>query len=70
MTDHRVLAAVFAARVKLAKETKDQATANAAEEWEATQKWVKSVSTKEGSFLWFCDEFELDPAVVRREIFK
>lgn len=70
--DHEVLSAIFAARVALAKRTLEdvQATAiaEAELEWRLTQKWVASSSTAEGSFLDFCDEFDLDPSAVRRAI--
>lgn len=66
--DRDTLAAVFASRVSLAKRTEDQAVADARAEWTRTQAWVKSPSAKEGSFLWFCVEFELDAGAVRRAI--
>lgn len=70
MTDHdsRVLAATFAARVRLAKLPVHEAVQQAEQEWQKTQQWVQSESRKEGSFLWFCAEFELDPGAVRRAI--
>ena len=70
MTDHdtRVLAATFAARVQLAKLPVHEAIQQAETEWQKTQAWVRSESRKEGSFLWYCDEFELDPGAVRRAI--
>ena len=66
--DKEVLAATFAARVRLAKLTEEEAAVQAREEWLKTQKWVASTSQKEGSFLWFCDEFDLDAGAVRRAI--
>ncbi len=70
MKDHdsRVLAATFAARVQLAKLPVHEAIQQAEREWRLTQDWVQSESRKEGSFLWFCAEFELDPSAVRRAI--
>lgn len=66
--DNRVLAATFAARVQLAKKTAHEAIQEAETEWQKTQAWVMSESRKEGSFLWYCTEFELDPGAVRRAI--
>ena len=66
--DSRVLAATFAARVQLAKLPVHEALQQAEKEWQQTQAWVVSESKKEGSFLWFCAEFELDPSAVRRAI--
>ena len=59
---------MFASRVSLAKRTEDQAVEDARAEWTRTQAWVKSPSAKEGSFLWFCVEFDLAPDAVRRGI--
>ena len=66
--DHGILAATFAARVQLAKESEDECVGKARLEWQRTQKWVASESHREGSFLWFCEEFDLDPSAVRRAI--
>jgi hypothetical protein len=66
--DANVLRAVFAARVSLAKLTKAEAVTHAEDEWEKTQRWVASASSKEGSFVWFCQEFDLDEGAVRRAI--
>lgn len=68
--DGEILASIFAARVTLAKKTREEALVEAAQEWEATQKWVASASQKPQSFIWFCDEFDLDVGAVRREIRK
>lgn len=66
--DRETLAAVFASRVALAKRTPEQAQADALLEHQRTEAWVKSPSTKEASFLWFCDEFDLDAGAVRKAI--
>ena len=66
--DVDILRGIFASRVKLAKKTHEEAVADAIVEWEITQKWIKSESEKEGSFRWFCDEFDLDIGAVRRAI--
>ena len=66
--DKEVLAAVFASRVSLAKKTEDQAAAEARLEHQRTIAWVVSNSQKEQSFIWFCDEFDLDASAVRRAI--
>jgi len=66
--DKQILAATFASRVQLAKLTAHEAIGQAEQEWQKTQKWVASPSEKEGSFIWFCDTFELDASAVRRAI--
>ena len=66
--DREVLAAVFASRVALAKKTEAQAVEDARLDYLRTQAWIASSSQKEKSFLWFCDEFELDAGAVRRAI--
>lgn len=66
--DRDTLAAIFASRVSLAKRTEEDAVADARREWQKTQAWVKSPATKQGSFLWCCDEFDLDAGAVRRAI--
>lgn len=66
--DREVLAAIFASRVSLAKRTEDQAAADARVEHQRTVAWIASNSQKEKSFIWFCDEFELDAGAVRRAI--
>jgi hypothetical protein len=67
-TDRDVLASVFAARVTTAKKTEEEVAAEAILELKKALAWIKSSSKAEGSFLWFCDEFDLDPAVVRKAI--
>jgi hypothetical protein len=66
--DRETLAAIFASRVSLAKKTEDYAAEEARIEHRKTIKWIASSSQKEGSFLWFCDEFDLDGGAVRRAI--
>lgn len=66
--DTEVLAATFAARCQLAKKTEEEAMAEAVLELRKTVAWIASASQKEGTFLWFCDEFDLDPGAVRRAI--
>lgn len=66
--DRETLAAVFASRVSLAKRTEDEAAADACIEHQRTVKWIASPAKAEKSFLWFCDEFELEPDAVRRAI--
>jgi cation transport regulator ChaB len=66
--DREVLAAVFASRVSTAKKTEDEAAEEAREEHRRTIAWVANNSQKEKSFLWFCDEFDLDAGAVRRAI--
>lgn len=66
--DKDILAARFASRVRLAKMTEDEAVAEARRDWAFALKWIGSTSSKEGTFLWYCDEFDLDPGAVRRAI--
>ena len=66
--DRETLAAIFASRVSLAKRTEDQAAADARLEHKKTVAWIASPSRKEKSFLWFADEFDLDPGAVRKAI--
>jgi hypothetical protein len=66
--DRQTLAAVFASRCQLAKKSEEEAAAEAVIELRKTTAWVKSSAVKEGSFLWFCDEFDLEPSAVRKAI--
>lgn len=66
--DREVLASIFAARVGLAKKTETEVVSDAMEEHRRTLAWIASKSTVEGSFAWFCDEFDLDIGSVRRAI--
>lgn len=68
--DREVLAAVFASRVALAKKTEAQAVADVRLEWQKARAWVLSRASenKPGTFLWFCDEFNLEPSAVLRTI--
>lgn len=66
--DREVLAAVFAARVALAKKSEDEAATDARVEHQRTLAWIDSNSQKEKSFRWYCDEFDLDAGAVRRAI--
>lgn len=66
--DRETLAPIFASRVRLAKMTPEEAVDQALLEHKRTLRWVASQSTKEGSFLWMCDYFDLEPDAVRRAI--
>ena len=66
--DRETLAAIFASRVSLAKKTEDQAAEDARVEHRKTIRWLASNGTKDGSFLFFCEEFDLAPDAVRRAI--
>jgi len=66
--DMNVLRSVFASRVALAKLPVHEAIQQAEAEWHKTQKWVASQSWQEGSFNWFCREFDMDESAVRRAI--
>jgi hypothetical protein len=54
--------------VQLAKKTEEEVAADAIRELRLALAWVKSPAVKQGSFLWFCDEFDLEPTAVRRAI--
>jgi hypothetical protein len=66
--DRETLAAIFASRVSLAKRTEDEAVEDARTEHKKTMLWVASNGQKIGSFLWMCDEFDLDADAVRKAI--
>ncbi len=66
--DRETLGAIFASRVTLSKKTEDEAVADARIEHKRTLLWIASTSQKEGSFLWFCNEFDLDAGSVRAAI--
>lgn len=66
--DREILAAVFASRIALVKKTREQAMAEAGEEWERAREWLASGSKKERSFLWYCVEFDIDPDAVRKAV--
>lgn len=68
--DREVLTAVFASRVALAKKTEEQAVEAAKREWQASRAWIfsKGSANKPGTFLWMCDEFDLEPTAVLRKI--
>lgn len=66
--DREVLASIFASRVALAKQTEEEAAAAARVEHQRCIAWIASNSQREKSFLWFCDEFDLDAGAVRRAI--
>lgn len=68
--DREILATVFASRVTLAKKPLAAALEDASREWEAATTWIASNSKKEGSFLWYCCEFDLDPGAVRKALHK
>lgn len=66
--DNDVLSSIFASRVRLAKMDEEEAVEQCRREWRKTQKWIASSDTKDGSFLWFCLEFDLDAGAVRKAI--
>lgn len=66
--DRAVLSGIFASRVSTAKLTEAEAVEQAQVEHKKTIAWVASDSTKERSFRWFCDLFDLDCTAVRRAI--
>ena len=66
--DRETLAAIFTARITITKKTPDEAAEDARNEHASCIKWMRSSSMKEGSYLWFCDEFDLDPGAVRKAV--
>jgi hypothetical protein len=67
-SDLETLRAVFASRVQFAKKTVEEALEDARKEHRNVLDWVRSNSTKEGSFCWYCDIFDLEADAVRRAI--
>ena len=63
-----VLAATFQARVKLARQSRDNAAKEADTEWLSNREWFLSTRRVPGSFLWMCDEFDLEPSAVRKQV--
>lgn len=68
--DREVLGAVFAARISLAKRTREQAAEDARKEHDRAHSWIVSPNAREKSFLWFCAELGLNPEAVRRAVGK
>ena len=66
--DRETLAAIFASRVSLAKKTEEEAVSEARRDWRNASVWVTKKSDAEGSFTWFCQEFDLDVGAVRKAI--
>lgn len=66
--DREVLAAVFTARVSLCKKSEAEAASEAISERLRCLEWLKSNKADERSFLWFCDEFDLDYSAVRKAV--
>jgi hypothetical protein len=66
--DIDVLRSIFKSRCQLAKKTPEEVTEDALRELDMALAWIKSNTTREGSFLWMCDEFDLEPSAVRRAI--
>jgi hypothetical protein len=66
--DYEILASTFASRVQLAKMSEGEAVEEARVDFRKAIAWVDSPSKAAGSFLWFCEELNQDPAAVRRAI--
>jgi hypothetical protein len=63
------LAEDFAWLCLLAKlQTPEEVQRFALSEWERAKGWIASNSYAPGSFLWCCDQYELEPDAVRRAI--
>ena len=67
-TDREVLAAVFKARIELAKSSTSEVIETALAEHQSALAWISSDARGVGSFLWFCVEFDFDPEAVRRAV--
>ena len=67
-TDREVLAAVFKARIELAKSSESEIIEAALVEYQNALAWISSDARGAGSFLWFCAEFDFDPEAVRRAV--
>lgn len=63
--DRAILSSVMLARIMTAKLSLDDAMEMARGEWEADVLWITSNAKGEGSFLWFCDQLDLEPDAVR-----
>ena len=66
--DTEVWAALFAARVRATKMTEAEIQAEALTERQRAIDWIKSNDKAEGSFLWLCVEFDIEPTAVRRNL--
>lgn len=66
--DRTILSSVMLARVKLAQVSREQATLEASEDWFENHVWFGSPSTKSGSFIWFCEQLDLEPSAVRASL--
>jgi hypothetical protein len=66
--DREVLQAVFSARIELLTQSLKQAREDAATEWVRARAWMASDSRKQGSFIWYCQELDLEPDAVRKSI--
>jgi len=66
--DRSILATLMQARISQARITQAESQEIAAEEWEENRQWFASNSAAEGSFLWFCQQLDLEPGAVREAI--
>ena len=66
--DRETLAAIFTSRVSTCKKSEQEVASEAIAERLRCLQWLKSNKTDEGTFLWFCDEFDLAPDAVRKAI--
>jgi hypothetical protein len=63
--DRNMLQVLFLNRFELYAMTLRQAADDAKQEWHKNRRWFRSNSTDTGSFLWLCEQIDIDPAVVR-----
>jgi hypothetical protein len=64
-----MIADEFSWRVMLAKLPNDDAVSRfAISEAKSAREWITSASTAEGSFLWCCDYYDMEPSAVRRAV--
>jgi len=66
--DRDILAATFQSRVRLAKVDLPKALEEASTEWEANRQWFLASTKAQGSFAWYCTEFDLEPSAVLKAV--
>jgi len=67
-TDRTILSSGMLARAKRARLSWEEAKNEAGEEWCSNHRWLASKAEGRGSFLWFCEQLDLEPDAVREAI--
>ncbi len=67
-TDRTILSSLFLSRFDLYSMNLKDAVQEAKLEWHKNRRWFRSNDTGEGSFIWVCDQLDIDPAVVRDKL--